>query len=345
MKRLTQSPTISLLLALAASGSFERAALAQDPVPSNAPADDNDRARALYRQATAAFERMRPEEALAGFRASWNIRKTHDVALSLGQVELVLKKYRDAAEHLDFAIRHFPPMESSEMLETARKALAGAKQQVATVKIIVNRPGAEVLVDSQIVGVAPLDHPIFLEPGQRTILARDPNATARSDVSSQTLVAEAAGEHTVTLQLGSAGATTSRSVAETSRPTNVVPLVVGGVVGLAGLGIGTGFALAASSKKSRADSLRADLPDGACNPSNGPAPACADLRDAVDAHDRNRNISTAGFVVGGVAIVGTVGYWLFTRAPSKQTAQQTPALRIHAVATQHERGLWLSGTW
>jgi hypothetical protein len=352
MKHSLLLPSLSLLIALA-TASVERTALADTASPSSAAVDDNARARALYRQATEAFENRKPDEALAGFKESWSIRKTHDVALSMGQVELVLKKYRDAAEHLDFAIRHFPPMESAEMLETARNALAEAKQQVGTLAIKVNRPGAEISVDSQPIGTAPLDHPVYLEPGQRVIAARDPSSPAPSDVAaqtspapsdvaSQTVMVEAGREQSVSLHL----APRPVEPPPQAKHVNPVPLVVGGLVGLAGIGVGTGFAIAAGNQKSHADSIREDLPDGACKPSSSPPAVCDDLRDAVDAHDRNRNISTAGFIVGGVAILGTVTYWLIADSKSEGTkAGRDRSLMLHAAASKNQGGLWLSGTW
>jgi hypothetical protein len=348
MNRVNLLPCLSVILTFSTTTSFSLVAKADGTTASVVPADDNERARALYRQATEAFEKMKPEEALAGFRESWNLRKTHDVALSLGQVELVLKKFRDAAEHLDFAIRHFPPMESGDMLNTARNALAEAKQQVGTLEVTVDRGGAEILVDSRLVGVAPLDHPLYLEPGQRIIEARDPSSPAATVRGSETITVEPGREQAVSLRLG------PRPVQGTLSPTgnaergaSPVPLVLGGVLGLAGLGLGTSFALAAGSEKSRADSLRSQLPDGACKMSNGPAQTCTDLRDAVDAHDRDRNISTAGFVVGGAAILGTIGYWLFLHPSSEKRSQDGHGrnLSLRAAATTNEGALWLSGTW
>src|SRR5688572_17441641 len=43
--------------------------------------------------------------------AAWQLKKSFDIAANLGQVELKLAKHRDAAEHLAYALDHFPARE------------------------------------------------------------------------------------------------------------------------------------------------------------------------------------------------------------------------------------------
>ncbi|HEY3253450.1 MAG TPA: hypothetical protein VGJ91_05860, partial [Polyangiaceae bacterium] len=95
--------------------------------------DDNTRLRSLFRKAAAASQEGKYEEARQLLLDAWTIRQTYDVASSLAQVEIQLKHYRDAAEHLEFCLRNFAPVESEQTLDQAKKAFADVKTRVAGV--------------------------------------------------------------------------------------------------------------------------------------------------------------------------------------------------------------------
>ena len=115
---------------------------------------------------------------------------------------------------------------------------------------------------------------------------------------------------------------------------NKVAWIGGGltVVGLAG---GIGFAMASKSSYDNADSVRSqilahtqtDFPvtGGACNPTQPPdvqkfyGQACAKYQDNVDSGDRQKTMATVGFVVAGVAAVGTVAYYFIDTGSRKAT--------------------------
>src|SRR5690349_8781493 len=61
----------------------------------------------LYREGNAFAAREQWVEAEAKFRAAWKLNPTYDITANLGQTELRLQKYRDAAEHLEFALRNW----------------------------------------------------------------------------------------------------------------------------------------------------------------------------------------------------------------------------------------------
>jgi hypothetical protein len=103
----------------------------------------------------------------------------------------------------------------------------------------------------------------------------------------------------------------------------VVALIAGGL-GVAGLAAGSAFGLAAISKKSQAQASCPDL--------------CS-TQSAVDAWSDAKaegNVSTALFVVGGVALAGAVVLWVTAPTPS---AGATARIGLGP------RGLRLEGTW
>jgi hypothetical protein len=331
---------------------------------------DDERIRALVRRGEKLYESGQTLQARQPLLEAWTLRQSYDVATMLGQVEQDLGHDADAATYYEFALRNFAPTESEDALKGLRARLSDVSTKVTALDVRVNRDNAEVSVDSRVVGKSPLPARVFLSPGAHLIAA-----TWQGQQQQASIVGKPGEERAVSLSFGDATSATSATSAANSpstpastssgtgpaaapliasRSPSPVPLVVGGILGLAGVGIGTGFALAAGSEKRRADSLRTHLPDGACKGSDRPMQTCTDLRDAVDAHDRDRNISTAGFVVGGAAILGTLGYWLFSQPSSDERAQtghgRTQAehgrtLSLRAAATTKEGAFWLSGTW
>src|SRR4029078_1788111 len=73
---------------------------------------DRAHARELLQQGIAAIESGSFESARQTLLEAWKLQRSYDVAGALGQAELELKRNRDAAEHLDYSIRDFPPSES-----------------------------------------------------------------------------------------------------------------------------------------------------------------------------------------------------------------------------------------
>jgi hypothetical protein len=92
-----------------------------------------------------------------------------------------------------------------------------AQAKVGRLVITVNLPGADVLIDGQVVGKTPLPGPVFVEPGQVFIEARLPGYTQERVI--QTAVAGA--EETVNLSL-----TKSTGPVGAAQGTSVVPSVV-----------------------------------------------------------------------------------------------------------------------
>lgn len=126
----------------------------------------------------------------------------------------------------------------------------------------------------------------------------------------------------------------------------------GGGLAVVGLGLGIGFAVSASAKDDDATSITNQIRDYASqntdplgqrsipqgrqnNPCANPVPpavfgACSKLVDKRKERDDARNVSTVGFVVGGIgAAVGLFGGFMYYRA--KKANEDTPTARIQVV--------------
>jgi hypothetical protein len=292
------------------------------------PAEENAHVRALYRESATLFKSGKSAEARQKLLEAWAIRQTYDVAAALAQVELDLGLDRDAAEHLDFAIRHFAPIESEQTLAQAQQAFDAVKRRVATARVAVDQDGATLLVDGAPIGTTPLPSPVFLAPGSHTLEAR-----LAGNVVSRTVLAAAGEEQRIELTLGATSVAAAApppgdSVTETSE-RSVVPLIVGGATFAVGIGMGIGFQVAASSHDDDAAALREKVGHSGCYESSALAADCAALSSAVEAADRDRAWSTGGFVLAGVSLVATTAYWfLWPESAPTKTGTRSPSVHV-----------------
>jgi len=341
MKRFAMLRSLHLAVALALA--CATSSLCQAQQTADAPsADDNTRVRALFRKGVAAFTSGKNDEAAKILREAWSIRKTYDVAAALAQAELSLKDYREAAEHLDFCLSHFAPIESEQTLQQIKGAFADVKTHVAALKITVDHEGAEVHVDDRNLGTSPLEASAFVDPGVHTLVARH-----GGDQVTQTVQADAGKEYPVTMKFGAAKtvqasppAGSSASDSASSNGPSIVPVIIGGAVFVVGLAGAIGFEVAASSKADSASSLRAHTGPSGCADGTASSSDCSALHDAQRGKDRDHNWAAAGFVLAGVAAVATPIYWFWPR--SNSTTSQA-RVWFHAGASPAGGNVWLSG--
>jgi hypothetical protein len=286
------------------------------------PPDDNDRVRSLFRKGAAAFEAGKLEEARQLLLEAWTIRQTYDVASSLAQVEIELKRYRDAAEHLAFCIRNFAPVESEQTLQQVRKAFADVKTRVAAVSVSTDRSGAEIFVDSLGVGTAPLPAALFVEPGSHKLAARLGEASVE-----QPLNADAGKEYAIELKFGdeapkpalgappvSSGIDAPPTGDRAANPAGYTPALVTGGIGAAALIAGVVLVFEAAHKDSQRDDQLAQLSGSNRCGAQSPYTTACDRISSLDSDARTfRTVSFVGF--GAAAAAGVATYFLWPRAP------------------------------
>ena len=342
-------------------------ALAADPVKAKGPSVE-------YERGYAAIEAKNWTKAYEIFSELWAHPKgsdsESDVAISLGQAELKVGKYRDAAEHLSIGILMTPPDEL-DTKERAGKGLAFAKKKIGTL-MIVAPDGTEIAVNGKTIGTAPIVTEVFVDPGTAKITGKHPT---KGKGESQFEV-KAADERKVELQLQlDPTSTTSAPLTppytssaldgpktKANAPIQITPpppvekksgietktivLIAGGVVTLAAAGTATYFGLRARAAGKDAEDLAAPLQakygQSACTATSGAdADGCAEIaRMSDDRRDAARfaNISLA---VGGVAIVATtLTYLLWPRTKT----QPSGFIMIPSVQA-HGGGLNLQGSF
>ena len=328
---------LSTILSTAWLVVFPSIAIAQ-PFATSAPPQET------YRRAHEAMNAKNWSEARRLLLELWNQSETYDVAASLGQVEYELGKYASGARYMAFAVAHIPPKEKPETVERFKAAFGELKARVGTVRVSVNQPGAEVRVDRELVGSSPLPLDVFVDPGTHLFEARfgeDRRAEAK-------LVASAGQTYTVDLTLGPAvepGITPAAGqppppakdpdrVPEEpgSHGKSMIPAYIAGGVAVTGLALGVGFTLAASGTSDDIDSLSSAIGNQSCAGSSVPS-ECAELRDALEKRDSQRNISYVSFGVAGAALATGIVYLLWPEGKPSTTVSASWLPRGGAVVT------------
>jgi len=158
--------------------------------------------------------------------------------------------------------------------------------------------GCEIRVDGESRGVTPLAQTyIYVEPGTRQLEGTRPGEKGAATVDvkpGQTLA--------IKIVLQPAGGDTSKPAADAPVPL-WAGLVVGGL-GVAGLGVGIGLAVAAGTSGANADDATDALPSrNACQGAT-PHASCQGIQDNLETRDLLSNASMGAFVAGGVLLAG-----------------------------------------
>ncbi|WP_437958870.1 PEGA domain-containing protein [Sorangium sp. So ce119] len=307
----------------------------------------------------------------AELESAWELNPTFDVAYNLGNTEYKLKKYREAAQYLSFALRHWPLLKGVAKLKpTAEQRFAESRAQVGGVAVTVGVAGAEVLVDGKSVGRAPLGGEVFVEPGEHEVEARQ----AGYAPASQTVQVAKGGTAEVKLALalaksegptaagatpvgggsatgaGAGGPVVGQPPARPVEPQPVpekrswVPVIALGAASAVGLGVGIGMTVA-SNNASADGHAQADAilkAGGGCP--DAPAAysqACADLRSTASRVDTFGRAATVAYTASGVLAIAAVTYALWPRPGTKASGK----VRVLPETQVGYGGIVVQGAW
>jgi hypothetical protein len=286
----------------------------------NAP----DRADQLFEDGATAFDAGRFAEARAKLAEAWGLKKTYDIAGNLGVVEVRLSMFPEAAEHLSWALLHFPPTETVKARRGYEQELEKARAQTGALQIRVSVDGADVVVNGRPVGAALLGDTVFVAPGVIKVAARRDGYVG--------------AEQTVTVGKGEARSITLALVPAVPERRSIVPgVVLGGVAGI-GVAVGAGVLAAAGSKRTTADGLGKAVLAAHNSCVTGAAnfdARCADIRSDTSTSDNLHDAGVGVLIGAGTLAAATAAYFIW------------PATRVSVVpiAGKSGAGLWLSGSF
>lgn len=167
-------------------------------------------ARQRFQEGVRYFDAKQYDKARAAFLQAYALKKHPTVLLNLAQSELRSGHDAEAADHFSEFLRENKDAGSGER-QSAEQGLTTAKNRVEEVSIAVDLPDAEVFVDNESRGHAPLPGPVYLAPGNHTLQARKEGKLATS-----TVTASAAQSVSVALNFSNAGRTTKPAEPPTS---------------------------------------------------------------------------------------------------------------------------------
>jgi hypothetical protein len=346
----------SLLLAQSAP------ALAERPKPASKQNEaTHPEVTELMQTAMARYAKNDLEGAREAFQRAWDLRQHAAIAASLGEVELKLGRYRDAAQHLSFYLAHLPPGKETMRTE-AEQQLAECKRHVGTVKVSVEPSDAMVLVDGSAVAEGPQE--LLLEPGAHSL-----QAVASGRLSPKESFSIAAGETRQTMLVIVPAPTATPPPAAGIEPARERPtpapqpaaessdtkfwVEVGGATAAAvGVALGVTFTLKSNRASSHADELLGQIQSESdpklvasgseCTATPTPR-ACAAYSQARIDTKQAKNIAIGSFIGGGVlalATVGTLALW-----PAGKHTPKSGQLLLSPYGGWRAPGLALHGTF
>lgn len=248
-----------------------------DAVAQGSAADPfTDMARQRFQEGVQLFDQGKYEEARAAFLQAYALKKHPAVLLNLAQSELRSGHPVEAARHFSQFLRENPNADPGER-KAAQDGLTVARTKTGRIDVQVDVEGADVFVDDELVGRAPLPEAVDAAPGMRTVEVRMPGRPPQSAQAS----VEVGQVSTVNMSMGGAaagapgapakpgeegsGSEESFSVSTEGRKPFVdwfmeekVAWATGGAAVL-GLGMGIGFALAARSASNNADNIAGQI--------------------------------------------------------------------------------------
>lgn len=309
-----------------------------------------------------AMESGKLMDARALLVTAWSMKKSYDIAGNLGSIEFELGMMRDAAEHLFFCQQNFPAVrdaDQTEKLARVEALLLQARAQVGSLQLRVTDAdgveleGAEVLVDDKLLGRAPFPTEVFLDPGSRVIVAKQPG---HQDASKPIQVVKG-GTEGLTLVLPSLTPKPDkqRPIASVVPPKKRVALVAAGAgLAVAGIGLGLGFHMASNGKSDEARDqfdalLKTPQGAGACV-GTANAASCEAYRSAFDGRELFRGVSIGGYIAGGLFAAGTVAYVLLPtsllpRVLLQEGEPATKGVRASVSVTPGGGGAVIEGTF
>jgi len=326
---MTGAPGVMAQGAQGKPAAADKGAPAAAPTP-GAPVDADKEATRLVDEGKKAAKAGQWEKARESLAAAYKLKPDPALALPLGQAELKSSKARDAAEHLDLFLRDAKAA-SAEEKATAQKLLDDAKGRVAAWYVSTNIEGAEVTLDGKPVGQTPLPGPLYLDPGAHELEVKK----AGYQPATEQIAAGPGNGYETVVELAPAAEPKVEppppppEKKEKEPPPPPSPkwrtygMIGGAGLAVVGLGLGVGLTMAANGKSDEADQKLADIAKrtpntyGLCG-ATGFAPnktACADLKDTLASQDAYANGAMVGYVIGGVAAVGTLGLFLLPKLP------------------------------
>jgi hypothetical protein len=242
------------------------------------------------------------------YRRSWETSPNFDVAANLGNLELKLNHFADAADHLTYARDHLPASLAeptrSETLKGINERLASVLARVAAVRVTVTPAGALVAVDGREVGRAPLERPVFVDPGPHQLVVSLQGY--RDDPRPFTAVAG------TTLDLSVALAVKRSGLAKARTPLVILGTALAIAAAGAGVGLIIGSVVVDGDREDALAALQSSRPGNPCVAGTLLVDECTDIADDAELAQTLLGVGIGLLGAGVVFGAGTLTFGLVT---------------------------------
>ena len=298
------------------------------------------------------FKRSDYESARVAFGHAYEVEPKATTLLSLALAELQSGHALEAVRHLRAYVRD-PDAEPAKVDVVRSKWLPRAEEQTARV-VVEAPPGAEVLVDGQTQGTAPLADPVDVSAGEHEVVARLGSwlrSTHVSTTGGQVFRAhfEMAAEPPPAPAAAPPAAPPPPPPAAPEGPAigrspsagKIVTVVSLTTAALVAAGLGVVCSVDAQSDASHVTNLSAALPSSsACTGSNAGSLQCTTLQHAIQTYNQDRSTATGLYITGGVLAGAALVTWLVW--PNQRTQS---AWYVHPTVEARTAGVVLDGSF
>jgi hypothetical protein len=289
------------------------------------------------------------EGARVSFAQAYTVLKKPDILWNLALAE-------QKSGHPVEAIGHFKQLQHDARTDADR---VNAAKHVTDLLIqtghieVAAVAGAEVSVDGNVVGVAPLPDQVDVAAGKHHVEASWPQAKKAADVDAAlgqvvhvsfleaAPTVEGRPQQPAATDAQPASPSAPETPAVASAPfwsaRTITVITIGGVAVLAGA-MGLGFGIASSNDASTAATLRQQNPNCAGVATAG----CQKLQSTTQAQHDEHVMSEGMWIASGVLAVGAVATWFLWPKPS-QSASASAGVRIVPVVSPGGSGLTAVG--
>jgi hypothetical protein len=317
------------------------------------PEDSTQGAQELVKQGSAEYAKHHWEAARVAFLRAWELDQHYALAGSLADVELKLGRYRDAAEHLKYALANLPP-EHPERRADAEASLKECRTHLGALRVSVSGILVLVKLDDQSLPFQSLRDEILLDPGSHKLVAeqrgyltesREFSAVAgqslefRLDLVPLPVAPDAESERSAhgAAREPQAKAPGEHVIAHTPARTWVV--VGGSAATVLATGLGTYFTIRYFALKSESETTLAQVEaqsspalvakNSECSPGVPMrSTACDQLARTTDARVTADNVATGSLITAGALGVATLATYLLWPTTQDGTVEKHARMSI-----------------
>jgi len=152
-------------------------------------------ARQLFERGVELFSEENYPAALVAFQSSYELRESPVVLFNIAMCQRAIFRFPDAIDSFREYLRRWGEDVGRERRDEVEELVGEMNAQLLLLTVNVSVTGAEVLLDGELVGSAPLSEPLRLGPGEHVVEARAPgHDSARTE-----LTVTGRGERAITL--------------------------------------------------------------------------------------------------------------------------------------------------